>query len=128
QVGGLMAKKSGRRRFGNVRKLPYGKWQASYLGANGERQYAPDTFRTKTDADRWLVGVEADISRGAWLDEKLGREKFGNYASVYLRDSPDIGERWAETCRRNMRLHMAELLDLPLIAITPPVVRSWYAK
>lgn len=121
-----MAKK--RRRFGSVRKLPSGRFQASFLGPNGVRQYAPDTFRTRTDADRWLVGVEADINKGAWLDDKLGRETFGNYASAYLRDNPNIGDRWEETCRRNMRLHMTELLDLPLIAITPPVVRSWYAK
>ncbi|KZB81815.1 site-specific integrase [Amycolatopsis regifaucium] len=121
-----MAKK--RRRFGSVRRLPSGRFQASFIGPNGGRQYAPDTFRTRTDADRWLVGVEADINKGAWLDDKLGRETFGNYASAYLRDSPNIGDRWEETCRRNMRLHMTELLDLPLIAITPPVVRSWYAK
>lgn len=117
-----------RRRFGKVRKLPSGRWQASFIGPNGKRQNAPGTFRTKTDADRWLVSVEADISRGAWLNEDLGRETFGNYARAYLRDSPDVGERWEETCRRNMRLHMVDLVDLPLIAITPPVVRSWYAK
>jgi integrase len=123
----VTAKKS-RRRFGNVRKLPSGRFQASFIGPNGKRQYASNTFRTRTDADRWLVGVEADISRGAWLDDKLGRETFGEYASAYLRDNPDVGDRWEETCRRNMRLHMTELLELPLIAITPPVVRSWYAK
>ncbi|MFJ8815894.1 site-specific integrase [Amycolatopsis thermoflava] len=123
-----MASSKGRRRFGKVRKLPSGRWQASFIAPNGKRQYAPNTFRTKTDADRWLVGVEADISRGAWLDDKLGRETFGNYANAYLRDNPDVGDRWEETCRRNMRLHMTDLLDLPLIAITPPVVRSWYGK
>jgi integrase len=117
-----------RRRFGKVRKLPSGKYQASFIGPNGKRQNAPNTFRTKTDADRWLVNVESDISRGAWLDERIGRQRFGDYASAYLRDNPDVGPRWEETCRRNMRLHMTELLDKPLIAITPPVVRSWHAK
>lgn len=123
-----MASKKGRRRFGKVRKLRSGRFQASFIGPNGKRQQAPNTFRTKTDADKWLVNVEADISRGAWLDDRLGRETFGNYADAYLRDNPDVGDRWEETCRRNMRLHMGDLLDLPLIAITPPVVRSWYGK
>jgi len=123
-----MAKQQSRRRFGKVRKLPSKRWQASYIGPDGERQYAPNTFRTKTDADRWLARVEADISSGKWLDEGLGRETFGNYAEAYLKENPDVGERWAETCRRNMRLHMADLLDLPLIAISPAVVRSWYGK
>lgn len=124
-----MAKRNnGRRRFGSVRRLPSGRWQASFAAPNGQRRYAPHTFRTKTDADRWLVAVEAEISRGAWVDDKLGRELFGNYARAYLRDNPNIGDRWKETCLRNLRLHLAELEKLPLIGITPPVVRSWYAK
>ena len=118
----------GRRRFGKLRKLPSGRYQASFVGPSGQRQTAPNTFRTKTDADRWLVNVESDISRGVWLDEQTGRQVFGKYAEAYLRDSPDVGERWAETCTRNMRLHMTDLLDLPLIAISPAVVRSWHAK
>lgn len=91
-------------------------------------KYAPRTFSTKRDASRWLSGVEADLSRGAWRDESLGRQSFRTYAEAYLEENPDIGERWAETCRRNMRLHLTDLLDRPLVAITPPVVRSWYGK
>ena len=53
-----------RRRFGLVRKLPSGRFQASFIGPSGNRQSAPRTFRTKTDADRWLSAVEADLSRG----------------------------------------------------------------
>jgi hypothetical protein len=55
-----------RRRFGRVRKLPSGKYQASFIGPAGTRQNAPDTFLTKTDAGRWLTKVEADLSRGTW--------------------------------------------------------------
>ncbi|MFE9581910.1 tyrosine-type recombinase/integrase [Nocardia sp. NPDC006044] len=117
-----------RRRFGKVRKLPSGRHQASFIGPNGQRQNAPHTFRTRGDADRWLVKVEADISRGTWLDEKLGLELFGVYAKAYLHENPDVGRRWEETCLRNMRLHMVELLDKPLVSITAPVVRSWHAK
>ncbi|MFD0365634.1 tyrosine-type recombinase/integrase [Nocardia sp. GCM10030253] len=119
--------KSSRRRFGSVRKLPSGRWQASFTGPSGQRQNAPHTFRTQTDAERWLVNVESDISKGVWMDGDLGREKFGNYATAYLKTNPNIGEKWAEDCRRNMRLHMVALLDLPLIAITGPVIRDWHS-
>lgn len=119
---------AGRRPFGKVRKLPSGRFQASFIGPNGRRQNAPNTFGTKTDADRWLARVRADISRGTWLDEQLGRRTLQEYAEAYLTDNPDVGQRWAETCRRNMRLHMVTLLDVPLVAITPPVVRSWYSS
>jgi integrase len=121
----MMAK---HRRFGHIRKLPSGSYQASFISpATGKRVNAPNTFRTKTDASRWLTQVEADISRGAWLDENLGRQAFGEYARAYLRDNPKIGPRWRETCLRNLRLHMTALEEMPLIGITPPVVREWYA-
>ena len=68
------------RRFGYVRKLPSGRYQASFIGPSGLRQTAPGTFRTKTDADRWLSAAEADILRGAWVNEDMGRQTFGNYA------------------------------------------------
>jgi hypothetical protein len=117
-----------RRRFGYVRKLPPGRFQASFIGPPGARQTAPGTFRTKTDADRWLAAVEADILRGAWLNEDLGREPFGNYARRWLRDHPRIGPRYRETCERNLRPHLVPLYDVPLRALTPAVVREWYSS
>src|SRR5205814_3275245 len=102
--------------------------QASFVTPAGVRQNAPDTFRTKTDAERWLVRVEADISRGAWTDEHLSRETFGNYARAWLRDHPKMGPRYRETCTRNLRLHLAPLHDVPLRALTSAVVREWYAS
>ncbi|MFC9664916.1 tyrosine recombinase XerC [Nocardia salmonicida] len=117
-----------RRRFGNVRKLPSGKFQASFIAPNGRRQNAPNTFRTKTDADRWLVKIETDISRGTWLDDGAGRQRFEDYAKAYLHDNPEVGLRWEETCLRNLRLHMVDLLDVPLVAMTPMVVRAWHKK
>src|SRR5215470_5350094 len=116
-----------RRRFGYVRKLPSGRFQASFIGPSGLRQTAPGTFRTKTDADRWLSAAEADILRGAWLNEDLGRQTFGNYARSWLRDHPRMGPRYRETCERNLRLHLAPLHDVPLRALTPAVVREWHA-
>jgi integrase len=117
-----------RRRFGYVRKLPSGRYQASFIGPSGLRQTGPGTFRTKTDADRWLSAVEADLLRGAWLDEDLGRQTFGNYARAWLRDHPSMGPRYRETCERNLRLHLAPLADVPLRALTSAVVREWHAS
>jgi len=67
------------------------------------------TFRTKTDADRWLSTVEADLTRGIWLDDNLSRQPFGTYARAWLRDHPKMGPRYRETCERNLRLHMTAL-------------------
>lgn len=116
-----------RRQFGSVRRLPSGKYQASYVGPSGARQPAPDTFRTRADANRWLALVEADLSRGTWVDDRAALVTFGAYARAVLRDSPKVGARWRETCERNLRLHLAPLLDVPLRGLTPTRVREWYA-
>lgn len=119
---------SKRRQFGYVRKLPSGRFHASFAPpGGGARQNAPHTFKTKTDANRWLTLVEADISRGTWLDDRAAAEAFGSYARAILRDSPKIGARWRETCERNMRLHLVPLVDVPLRELTASRVREWHA-
>ena len=116
-----------RRHFGTVRKLPSGRWQARFLGPNGRRQTAPKTFGTKADANRWLAQAEADISRGSWLDQELGRTPFGEYARQWIADNPRLGPRSRETHKRNLRLHLSSLEHVPLAGLTPTVVRRWHA-
>ncbi len=116
-----------RRRFGLLRRLPSGRYQASFIGPTGKRQSAPYTFSTKTAADRWLATVELDLARGTWTDEVNARVEFGEYARQWLDDNTRIGPRWRETCERNLRLHLKPLDDMALKALTPQVVRQWYA-
>ncbi|WP_404385332.1 site-specific integrase [Knoellia locipacati] len=69
------------------------------------------------------------MQRGHWLpDAGLGRRTLRDACEAYLDENPRVGERWAETCRRNMRLHLMDLLDMPIVTITPPIVRAWHAK
>ena len=119
---------AGRRRFGMVRKLPSGRWQASFKGPGGKRQTAPHTFATRRDADRWLSAVETDISRGTWQNDKEGTVAFGEYAGQWIEDNPRLGPRSRETYYRNLRLHLAPLADIPLLALTPRTVRDWHAQ
>lgn len=53
----VMSGRKGRRGFGRIRKLPSGRWQASYMAPDLRRTNAPITFLTKADAEGWL-GVE----------------------------------------------------------------------
>lgn len=53
----------GRRRFGRVRKLPSGRWQACFSTPDGRDHSAPSTFATKTAANRWLAAVETDMAQ-----------------------------------------------------------------
>lgn len=74
----------GRRRFGSLRRLPSGRWQARYRDGTGHLFTAPGTFPTRRDAERFLVRVESDMERGAWQDPRLGRTTFGAWTAEYL--------------------------------------------
>jgi hypothetical protein len=67
-----MANKKGHRRFGNVRKLTSGRFQARYLGPDGLMRTAPETFGSKRDAEQWLTLTESEILRGDWSDPLKG--------------------------------------------------------
>lgn len=117
----------GKRPFGTVRKLPSGRFQASFLH-EGKRVNAPHTFVRERDAELWLSRTHADISRDVWSDEREAAAiKFGSYAREYL-TRPEIGDKWRKTCLSNMRLHLADLEDKSLRAIKPRVVRTWHEK
>ena len=51
------ARRRPRRGFGKVRRLPSGRYQASYVGPDLGRHTASGTFEAKIDAEHWL-GVE----------------------------------------------------------------------
>jgi integrase len=75
-----------KRRFGRVRRLPSGRYQARYPGPDGSDRPAPETFATKTDADVWLTMKESEIRRGDWLDPDAGKILFGDYADTWIND------------------------------------------
>ena len=62
----------GRSRWGNVRKLPSGQYQARYQ-VNGVWRTAPTTFRTKGLADGFLAATRTELERGAWVDPTAGK-------------------------------------------------------
>lgn len=83
-----------RRSFGYIRKLPSGRYQATYLGPDMGRHAAPNTFVTKDAAVAWLRAEErlldsALADGSAWSSPKdratqarrqKERERFESYA------------------------------------------------
>jgi integrase len=116
-----------RRRFGTIRQLPSRRWQASYLDNQSQRHQAPHTFTKKADADRWLARMELAAEEGGQSHHHVSLTPFGDYARLWLDQNPRVGPRWQETCRRNLRLHLASLDGVPLRDITPLLVRTWHA-
>ena len=62
------------RQFGNIRKLPSGRWQARYLAPDGRRRSADVTFPTKADASAWLAKMETKTNAGEWRALSRPRE------------------------------------------------------
>ncbi|WP_329018788.1 tyrosine-type recombinase/integrase [Streptomyces sp. NBC_00690] len=116
-----------RRQFGRVRKLPSGRYQARYVGPDGLLRPAPETFRTKKDADDWLADKQTEMRRGDWHDPDAGKVPFGPYAVAW------IAERELTVTTRQLygsllRNHLEPCFGTVAVAdISPPVVRRWRA-
>jgi hypothetical protein len=72
-----MANKPGRRRFGNIRQLPSGRYQVRYRGLDGKLRSHAVTFARKTDADRALALIEAEITQGCMDRSGQGQDQAG---------------------------------------------------
>ncbi len=123
-----MANKDGRRRFGWVRKLPSGRIQASYLGPDGVRRYAPNTFESLASANRWLTLTEAEIIRGEWMAPEAGRVELTAYAERWIKERR-LALRTRELYDGLFRLHVQPYLgQLTLDTIRTSTVRTWRTR
>ena len=119
---------AGRRRFGRVRKLPSGRWQARYRAPDGQDHRAPETFTTKTAADRWLAALETDLMRGQWIDPRAGAVLLSTYAETWLAGRADLKVRTQELYRWLLGKYVVpQLGHLRLEELTPSAVRAWHA-
>lgn len=121
-----------RRTFGKIRKLPNGRLQASYIGPDGGRHFAPRRFQTKFDAEAWLVDRNREISRGEWVAEIADKPSkpvtFGEYADAWLADrtlKPRTREHYTRLLRQQINPTFAKV---PLTAFTPHKVRAWHTS
>jgi hypothetical protein len=121
--------KQGHRRFGNVRCLPSGCYQASYIGPGGRRHNAPKTFECKTDAERWLTLTEAQIFNGDWTDPERAKVELGVYAAKWIEQRPGLRPRTVELYRWLLRKHIAPYLGgVALGKLSTSMIREWRAK
>ncbi|MFG2457999.1 tyrosine-type recombinase/integrase [Streptomyces sp. NPDC048523] len=114
-----------RRQFGRVRKLQSGRYQARYVGPDGQLRPAPETFRTKREADDWLADIQTEMRQGDWRDPDAAKVPFEKYAVAWVAERP-VGETTRELYGILVRVHLAPTFGRMTIAdITPAAVRSW---
>ena len=121
-------KRAPRRSFGAIRKLPSGRHQARYPGADGMLRAAPETYETKRDAEVFLAQIQADQTRGDWIDPTAGEVLFGEYAKRWI-DERGVAPTTDELYRRLLRLHLEPTFgQLYVNVISPSRVRTWRAE
>jgi integrase len=117
---------AGKRRFGRVRELPSGRWQARYKGPDGIDRPAPHTFVSKSAAERWLTLTEAEIIKSDWIDPDAGRVTFGEYAATWIEERPALRPKTIELYRYLLRRHLLHAFGCSLVSnIREPQVRRW---
>ncbi|MFE1663430.1 tyrosine-type recombinase/integrase [Microbacterium sp. P02] len=138
----MATKRKRRESFGAIRQRSSGRYQASYVGPDGERHNAPQTFDTMTDARGWLATQQAAILTGEWSrhdtarasDAKRGRGvTFAEYAEEWIstrtnRHGDHLRPRTASEYRRLVAGPLKPFSGLRLSSISPESVRSWYSS
>ena len=121
-----------RRHFGSIRKLPSGRYQASYWH-KADRHIAPDTFPTKGDAQRWLSNTETSIHKGEWIDPAGGRLTVDELADRWKTRDPS--KRFSTKARDEtiLRIHILPVLGgRRLREVTPSdiqqLINEWTQK
>ena len=109
-----------------VRTDRYGKgerWRARYFDPNGQERAR--TFARKTDAEKFLAGVESDKSRGLYVDPSAGRITVGQYAATW--QAAQVHRRTTEAAfDSHLRNHILPLLGhRPMGAVTRSEIQGW---
>src|SRR3954447_14773370 len=98
-----MAEQKRRRRFGNLRQLPSGRWQIRYRGPDGQLRSMPQTFEKKRDAERTLSMIETRLMQDDWADPKRSRIKLTDFAEQLIAQRPRLRPSTRQLYRRLLK-------------------------
>jgi integrase len=116
-----------RRRFGSVRQLGSGRYQASYWWS-GRRHVAEVTFPTKDGARTYLDTVSADLHRGLWIDPTDGEITVAELSTLWLAANPTKRATTQATDEIALRVHILPTLGAMTIAkVKPPHIHALVA-
>lgn len=130
-----------KRSFGSIRKLPSGRYQATYSDPQGTlspstgrtiQHRAPYTFDAREDAEAWLVDVRRTISRGEWQppdDRSIARKApvtFEEYATRWL-ERRSLKPRTRQHYRSILTKQLIPTFGrMPLKSIDAEDVATWH--
>jgi len=123
-----MANRDGHRRFGNVRRRESGRYQIRYPGPDGRMRTGPDTYERKSDADKALVLIEAQMAAGQWIDPDRGKVKLADYAVTWIAQRPGLRPRTVDLYRWLLGKHITPYLGGVAVGkMSTAMIREWRA-
>ncbi|NXY94534.1 site-specific integrase [Streptomyces sp. BR123] len=101
------------------------RYRARYIGPDGTEKSKSFRDREKRLAEAWLAHIEADMSRGAYIDPQASRTTFQQYAEKWLSHhgaDPNTGF----SMESQLRLHAFPYIGArPLGSFQPAHIRDW---
>jgi integrase len=129
-----MAGRAGHRAWGSIRRQKSRRWQASYVGPDLARHYAPDTFGARMDAEQWLADERKLTHSADWIPPKLRALRYlaqsktlGDYAADWIEHRP-LKPRTRIEYESLLRNQLAPISNVSLRYLNAETVRTWYAK
>ncbi|MEU6448192.1 site-specific integrase [Streptomyces sp. NPDC046979] len=103
------------------------RYRARYVGPDGTEKSKSFRDGQKRLADQWLTQIEADMTRGQYVDPRASRTTFRQYAERWVKThTGEINSR--EAAERRLRLHAYPHIGTrPLGSFKPEHIRTWIA-
>ncbi|NUR01161.1 MAG: tyrosine-type recombinase/integrase [Streptomyces sp.] len=101
------------------------RYRARYIGPDGTEKSKSFPDRAKRKADEWLANIEADMSRGQYVDPRSNKVTLSTFAETWLAgQTTDLVSQ--DRVERQIRLHVLPYLgSRPLSTFQPSHIRAW---
>lgn len=116
--------------MGSIRKVKHrsGKetWQARWRDPAGNDRAR--NFTRKSDAERYLVGLESDVLRGRYVDPRLARTTVGDWMIEWQATRTNVSAQTRVRDDASIRNHILSTLgEIPMGRLQPVHVSRWVA-
>ncbi|MFE2914203.1 tyrosine-type recombinase/integrase [Kitasatospora indigofera] len=104
------------------------RYRARYIGPDGAEKSMAFPDRQKRQAEQWLANIEADMSRGQYIDPQAARVTFRQFAERWLESqTTDLNTR--SSVEAQVRRHAIPYLGIrPMDSFQPSHIREWLSE
>ena len=137
-----MSTRKRQREWGYVRKqgTKSGRYQASYIGPDMRRHFAPVTFSSKMNAESWLAKEKDLIEKATYsedyvwqppetrkLEKKAQALSLEQYANTWI-EQRKLKPRTRIGYQASLKNHISPKLGkIAIRDLNPPLIRSWFS-